>query len=171
MCDEIRVDQDHQDRGRALDERLDILQRYEGLIAEAEGDAPLREFWSLSSANIKRTSSRSGWPSNERPDRVAVCLPDVNELCDVVEMRAGSPIRSEIRLRGFTGHAPEPRCHRLCGITMRMFARVMGVARSGSGMGPEKLVWSPVSERRRRLCIISKVCTNPSQDGRRHRDG
>ena len=48
MCDEIRVDQDHQDRGRAPDERLDILQRYDGLIAEAEGDALLQEFWCLS---------------------------------------------------------------------------------------------------------------------------
>ena len=60
MCDEIRVDQDHQDRGRALDERLDILQRYEGLIAEAEGDAPLREFWSLSKRKYQEDIEQVG---------------------------------------------------------------------------------------------------------------
>ena len=59
-------------------------------------------------------------------------------------MRAGSPIRTGIQLRGFTGHVPQPRCHRLCGITMGKFGWVMGVAGKGFGMGPEELVWSPV---------------------------
>ena len=46
MTYEFRADQDHEDQ--VPDERLDILQRYDGLIAEAEGDALLQEFWCLS---------------------------------------------------------------------------------------------------------------------------
>jgi hypothetical protein len=60
MCDEIRLDQDHQDRGRAPDERLDILQRYDGLIAQAEGDAPLREFWRLGKRKYQEDIERVG---------------------------------------------------------------------------------------------------------------
>ena len=48
MRNEIRANQDHQDWGRAPDGWLDILQRHDGLIAKAEGDSPLQEFWRLS---------------------------------------------------------------------------------------------------------------------------
>ena len=60
MCDEIRVGQDHQDRGRAPDGGLAILQRYDGLIAEAEGDAPLREFWRLSKRKYQENIEQVG---------------------------------------------------------------------------------------------------------------
>jgi hypothetical protein len=60
MCDELRADLDHQDWGRAPDERLDILQRYDGLIAEAEGDAPLREFWRLSKRKYQEDIKQVG---------------------------------------------------------------------------------------------------------------
>jgi hypothetical protein len=62
MCDEIRANQDHQYRVRAPDDRLDILQRYDGLIAAAEGDAPLREFWRLSRRRYQEDIKRVGMP-------------------------------------------------------------------------------------------------------------
>jgi hypothetical protein len=74
MCDEIRVDQDHQDRGRAPDERLDILQRYDGLIAEAEGDAPLREFWRLSKRKYQEDIEQVG-VARQRTARLGGGLP------------------------------------------------------------------------------------------------
>ena len=131
MCDEIRVDQDHQDRGRAPDERLDILQRYDGLIAEAEGDALLQEFWCLSKPPLYQEGTERLMAQQLTVRPGGGLLADLNELCDRVEMRAGSPIRTGIQLRGFTGHVPQPRCHRLCGITMGKFGWVMGVARKG----------------------------------------
>jgi hypothetical protein len=60
MCDEIWADHDHQDRVRAPDEWLDILQRYDGLITEAEGDAPLREFWRLSKCKYQENIEQVG---------------------------------------------------------------------------------------------------------------
>jgi hypothetical protein len=60
MRDEIRANQDHQDWGRAPDEWLDILQRYDGLIAEAEGDAPLQEFWRLSKRKYQESIEQVG---------------------------------------------------------------------------------------------------------------
>jgi hypothetical protein len=62
MWDEIRANQDHQYRVRAPDDRLDILQRYDSLIAEAEGDAPLREFWCLSKRRYQEDIERVGRP-------------------------------------------------------------------------------------------------------------
>jgi hypothetical protein len=60
MCDELRTNQDNQGWGRAPDEWLDILQRYDGLIAEAEGDAPLREFWRLSKRKYQENIEQVG---------------------------------------------------------------------------------------------------------------
>jgi hypothetical protein len=48
MFNELRADPDRPNQGRTPDEGLDIVRRYDGLIAEAKGDAPLREFWRLS---------------------------------------------------------------------------------------------------------------------------
>jgi hypothetical protein len=62
MCEEIRANQDHRYRVRAPDDRLDILQRYDGLIAEAEGDIPLREFWCLSKCSYQEGIERVGMP-------------------------------------------------------------------------------------------------------------